>query len=73
MNKITLSEIMQLSVTERMELIELIWDSLAAEPEFVEMTDDLRQELDHRLAEADANPGAGRSWAEVKARLLVSE
>lgn len=73
MNKIPLSEIMQLSVTERMELIELIWDSLSAEPEFVEMTDELRQELDDRLAESDANPGVGRSWAEVKARLLVSE
>ncbi len=73
MNKIPLTEIMQLSVTERMELIELIWDSIAAEPEFVEMSDELRQELDHRLADAEANPGAGRSWAEVKARLLVPE
>jgi putative addiction module component (TIGR02574 family) len=73
MDKIPLTEIMQLSVTERMELIDLIWDSIAAEPEFVEISDELRQELDHRLADAEANPGVGRSWAEVKARLLVPE
>lgn len=73
MKKIPLTEIMQLSVTERIELIELIWDSIAAEPEFVEMSDELRQELDHRIADAEANPGVGRSWEEVKARLLVPE
>ncbi|HEX8451848.1 MAG TPA: addiction module protein [Longimicrobium sp.] len=72
MNKIPLSEIMQLSVNERMELIELIWDSLAAEPEFVEMTDDLRHELDRRLEALKADPGAGRPWAEIEARLLAS-
>lgn len=72
MNKIPLSEIMQLSVNERMELIELIWDSLAAEPEFVEITDDLRQELDRRLESLKTDPGAGRPWPEIEARLLTS-
>lgn len=70
MKNIPLSDIMALSIADRVALIEIIWDSLAAEPEFVDMSDELRQELDHRLADAEANPGVGRSWAEVEARLL---
>ena len=33
----------------------------------------LRDELDRRLYEQAANPGLGRPWAEVKARLLRGE
>jgi putative addiction module component (TIGR02574 family) len=73
MQNIPLSEILKLSIADRIALIELIWDSIAAEPEFVEMSDELRHELDRRLANAEVNPAAGRSWAEVEARLLAQE
>ncbi|CAA9337693.1 MAG: hypothetical protein AVDCRST_MAG68-3449 [uncultured Gemmatimonadetes bacterium] len=73
MDNIPLSEILKLSVAERLQLIESIWDSIAAEPDAVPLTDEVREELDRRLAEAAANPGVGRSWAEVKAGLLVPE
>lgn len=73
MNNIPLSEIMKLSVADRIALVELIWDSIDAEAEFAEMSDELRQELDRRIADAEANPGAGRSWAEVEARVLASQ
>jgi predicted RNase H-like HicB family nuclease len=34
---------------------------------------ELREELDRRLADQAANPGVGRPWSEVKARLLGTE
>ena len=64
------SEILKLSVAERIQLVEDIWDSIAAEPDEVQLSDELREELDRRLADQAANPGVGRSWSEVKARLL---
>jgi putative addiction module component (TIGR02574 family) len=73
MDKIPLSEILKLTVAERLQLIESIWDSIAAEPNTVPLTDEVREELDRRLIDAETNPGIGRSWAEVKARLLVLE
>jgi putative addiction module component (TIGR02574 family) len=58
----------RLSVRERLELIEQIWDSL---PEVVN-PDEVPQwhlaELARRRAEADASPGAGKPWREALAR-----
>ena len=68
-----LSEILNLSVAERIQLVEDVWDSIAAEPEELPLTEEERQEMDRRLADQEANPGVGRPWAEVKARLLGSE
>lgn len=65
-----LAEILSLSVAERIQLVEDVWDSIAAEPEELPLTKEERQELDGRLADAEAKPGAGRSWAEVKGRLV---
>jgi putative addiction module component (TIGR02574 family) len=67
-----LSEILKLSVAERIQLVEDIWDSIAADPDALPLTPEQREELDRRLADADANPGEGRPWSEVKARLLGS-
>jgi putative addiction module component (TIGR02574 family) len=73
MNTDLLSDILKLSVAERIQLVEDVWDSIAAEPEELPLTEEERQEMDRRLADVDANPGVGKPWAEVKARLLGSE
>jgi putative addiction module component (TIGR02574 family) len=67
-----LPELLKLSVAERIQLVEDIWDSIAAEPEAVPLSDELREELDRRLSDQTANPGVGKPWSEVKARLLGS-
>jgi putative addiction module component (TIGR02574 family) len=67
-----LSEILKLSVSERIQLVEDIWDSIAAETNTLPLTDAERAELDRRLADAEANPGVGTPWGDVKARLLGS-
>ena len=65
-----LPEILRLSVSERIQLVEDIWDSIAAESEGLPLTDEQQAELDRRLTDAEANPGVGTPWNEVKARLL---
>lgn len=69
---IALSDIRKLSVAERIQLVEDIWDSVAAEAADLPITEPQRQELDQRLTEADAHPGTGTSWEQIKARLLGS-
>lgn len=58
----------KLSVADRLRLIDEIYDTLEpANPG--DLPDDLRALIDARLDEADANPGAGSSWEEVRARI----
>lgn len=69
MKNISIADILQLPVQERIRLVELIWDSVAAVPEAVEILPELKAELEASLAEFEENPDAGFSWEQVKSRL----
>lgn len=69
MSNISVADILELPVQERIRLVELIWDSVAAVPESVEISPALRAELEVRLKEFEENPDAGYAWNEAKARL----
>lgn len=69
MSTISISDILELPIQERIRLVELIWDSVAAVPEAVEISPELKIELEARMAEFEANPEAGYSWEQVKASL----
>ena len=58
----------RMSADDRLRLIEEIWDSLAP-LEQLEVPESHREELDRRIAAADADPSAGSPWEEVRARL----
>lgn len=58
-----------LSIAERIALAQDILDSVAAEQEEFQLTEDEKSELDRRLANMEANPDAGCSWEEFRARL----
>ncbi len=59
----------QLSVDQRLELIALLWDSIPDAAETPPVPDWHRQELDRRLAAADAAPEAAIPWEHVQERL----
>ncbi len=59
----------QLSVADRIALVQEIWDSIAATPEEVPLTEAQKQEFDRRLAELEANPNNVLTWEEIKARV----
>ncbi|HTO83116.1 MAG TPA: addiction module protein [Methylomirabilota bacterium] len=70
MARIELSELLDLPVSERLRLLEAIWDSIAEWPGTLPLTDAEREELDRRWVEYAKNPIAGSPWPEVKGRLL---
>ena len=67
-----LSDILQMSVAERIQLVEDIWDSIAASPESISVTDAQKEELDRRLQAHAQNPDEGISWDEVKEKVRKS-
>ena len=69
MKQVSVAEILELPVQERIRLVELIWDSIAAVPESVGVTPELKAELEARLRAFEADPEAGYSWEQVKSSL----
>ena len=65
-------EISQLSVAERIQLAEDLWDSISQQQEELPLTEAQKQELDRRLENYKQNPANGSSWEEVKKRLGFS-
>jgi putative addiction module component (TIGR02574 family) len=62
-------EIQALSVADRLQLLEEIWDSLIETPEAIPVNDAQRRELARRRRAHARNPSATKSWAQVRARL----
>ncbi len=63
-----------LSIDERLQLVEDIWDSIAEEAnvraEALPLSPAQIAELERRIADADAHPDDGISWEVVRAELL---
>jgi putative addiction module component (TIGR02574 family) len=62
----------RLSIAERLQLVEDIWDSIAADagPESLPVPEEDKALLDERLADQEANPGTGAPWPEVRSRIV---
>ena len=69
MKKNTVAEILKLPVSQRILLVEDIWDSIVEVPQEVSLTDQQCQELDKRLEAYRQNPQKGSPWNKVKARI----
>ena len=69
MPHIAVADLFSLSIPERIQLVEDIWDSIAIQPEMVELSPDIRGELDKRLKEYEQHPQDQSSWDEVRSRL----
>ena len=68
----TTPSIFDLSPSEKLQLVEDLWDDLAATPEAVPVHDWQRQELARRRANPVKNPASGLAWEEVKRRVRAS-
>jgi putative addiction module component (TIGR02574 family) len=64
-----MSSIFDLSASEKLQLVEDLWDDLAATPEDVPVHDWQKEELARRKANLLKNPESGLSWEEVKRRI----
>ncbi len=57
----------KLDVEERLAVAHQLFDSVVAELEAEELSDESKAELDRRLAAADADPDQGVPWEQVLA------
>jgi len=62
----TPTSIFDLSPSEKLQLVEDLWDNLAATPDSVPIHDWQKEELDRRKADLEKNPASARTWDEVK-------
>jgi putative addiction module component (TIGR02574 family) len=64
--------VFDLSPAEKLQLVEDLWDDLAATPSDVPIHEWQKEELARRMANLMQNPSAGLSWDEVKRRIRKS-
>lgn len=62
----------ELPIAERLQLVEDLWDSIAAQRENHPVPQAVMTELLARKAAFDADPSTGIPWSEVKRRLRES-
>jgi len=64
-----LGSVFDLTPSEKLQLVEDLWDDLAATPGTVPVHDWQKKELARRKANLQNNPASGLSWDEVKRRI----
>jgi putative addiction module component (TIGR02574 family) len=69
MSVLSAERIRELTPAERIELIELLWESFVDDPTALPVTAEQKAGLRRRLAEHEKDPGAARPWSEVRAEL----
>ena len=73
MKMITAKDTLSLSIPERIQLVEEIWDTIVSQEEAMELTQEEKQMIDDRLEAWQRNPEAGSSWEEVYQRIAVNK
>jgi putative addiction module component (TIGR02574 family) len=63
------TSIFDLTPAEKLQLVEDLWDDLAATPEALPVQDWQKKELARRKANLMKNPASGLTWEEVKRRI----
>jgi putative addiction module component (TIGR02574 family) len=64
-----LEEAKKLPFAEKMQLVEDLWDAIAAEAAMHRLSDAQKRVLEQRLLESQQNPDAGESWEVVRAEI----
>lgn len=65
----TNTSIFDLSPSEKLQLVEDLWDDLASTPHAVPVHDWQKEELARRKANLMQNPASGLTWEEVTRRV----
>lgn len=64
-----MQDILKLSIPERIQMVEAIWDSIEDKGEQLGVSSETIQLLDERLDAHVNNPSEGSTWNDVKARI----
>ena len=66
---VAIDELLELSVPDKLDVLERLWDSITSDPRQVAIPDWHLEELDRREEELRRNPQLGKDWEAVKQRL----
>jgi putative addiction module component (TIGR02574 family) len=69
MSKITATDALELSIPERIQLVEDIWDTIAVKASSIELTDEEKCIIDERLEKYHQSPESGSPWEDVYKRI----
>ncbi len=61
-----IDSVFSLSAAEKLQLVEDLWDDLAASPESIPIHDWQKEELARRRGNLEQHPESGVSWDEAK-------
>ncbi len=70
MENIKVTDTLKLSIPERIQLVEDIWDTIASETESIELTENEKKIIDERLEAYHKNPDEGSPWDDVYKRIV---
>lgn len=70
MEKTLIKELSQLNKHEKMLLVEALWDSIASDPDQVEIPGHHKTVLEERLKTLEQDKLNGSSWEEVRQKYL---
>ncbi len=70
MKEITATDTLDLSIPERIQLVEDIWDTIASEADSIELTEDEKRIIDERLDAYHRNPDIGSPWEDVLKKIM---
>ena len=73
MTTLVRENVLSLSVPERIQLVEDIWDTIVEVPDEVELSTEQKAELDRRLERYHLNPDEGSPWGMVKERIRIRQ
>ena len=71
MSKFSAADTLAMPVAERLQLVEEIWDTIAAAPDALPLSEEDKRLIEERLEARRRDPQAGSSWEEVYARILA--
>jgi putative addiction module component (TIGR02574 family) len=63
------AEIEEMSVSDRLDLIDLIWSTISEHPESLHVSEELGAELDRRIEAYRRHPELSESWDQLRTRL----
>lgn len=73
MSNLLSEQILPLTIPEKLQLIEDIWDSIDVDFEQIPLSEAQKQELDRRLASYQDLKHQGSTWEDVKQRIIGND
>ena len=71
MSKFSVADLLELPISERLQMVEEIWNSIADAPEALVLSEEEKHLINQRLEARRQNPHAGSPWADVHARITA--